>query len=200
LTSAEFAWSALIAELKPMTTLRAQVEQLVLDQDGREVQRLDAELLLSKPHSFSWKIISPYEELTVTDGFTLWRYEADLEQVTITDFNNTDSSRSPLLILNGNTEELANNFLISAQQDHGAGEQLRFTLEPLSNERLFEELVIIFQHGQLASMHLRDSLGQQTLLTFLSSEINIQIDNSNFIFMPGPSIYVLDQRDANHGE
>src|SRR5688500_5723832 len=67
----------LAAILDTTTTLTAEVEQLLMDQDGRELQENRAELMMQKPASFYWAIKEPYEELMVTDGKLIWRYEPD---------------------------------------------------------------------------------------------------------------------------
>src|SRR5690606_5642937 len=72
--------------LEQTSSLRAEVEQLQIDQDGREVQESRVQLVMQKPSSFSWIITEPYEDVTITDGTSIWHYEPDLEQVTIQPF------------------------------------------------------------------------------------------------------------------
>ena len=96
----------LAAILQQMNTLSADVEQLTLDQDGREIQEFQAKLILVKPDHFYWEILSPYSESMIADGTRIWRIEPDLDQVTVEDSQN-DSGRNPLLLLNGDAEMLA---------------------------------------------------------------------------------------------
>ena len=90
---------------------------LTLDQDGREIQESVARLIMEKPYKVSWEIVSPYQELMLTDGSRIWRYEHDLEQVSIDAFNN-DISRTPVLLLNGEAAAIADSYHI-ASSCHG---------------------------------------------------------------------------------
>ena len=67
----EGAVAALESILSQTSTLSAEVDQLFMDQDGRELQETRALLLMEKPAHFRWEVTEPYEDLTVTDGETL---------------------------------------------------------------------------------------------------------------------------------
>ena len=86
--SGELAAAAQLAAILEQTrTLRADVDVLTLDQDGREIQESKALLVMQKPDHFYWEILSPYSETMLTNGERIWRFEPDLEQVTVEHFN-----------------------------------------------------------------------------------------------------------------
>ena len=185
----EAAVKQLAGILDTTTTLTAEVEQLVMDQDGRGLQENRVELIMQKPASFYWAIKEPYEELTVTDGSVIWRYEPDLEQVTIQDFND-DVNRTPVMLLNGNAESIAEAFEVSATTMDST--RTRFILLPKKPGNLFERLSLTFKGADLEEMQFEDSLGQQTSLSFRQVVRNQAVDSSKFHFTPPEGVEVID--------
>lgn len=184
------AANQLAAILADTHTLQADVDQLTLDQDGREIQEFEARLKLSKPDHFSWEVVSPYEELLVADGKRIWRFEPDLEQVTIEPFSD-DLERTPALLLNGDAEAIAEAYTISAA-DMDFGAQQRFILHPKSPDSLFERLSLTFEGQTLLEMQFEDSLGQKTSLIFSGMTVNDPIDPAVFVFEVPDGVDVLD--------
>jgi outer membrane lipoprotein carrier protein len=188
--------SAAIAELEAIlgqtNTLSAEVEQLLIDQDGRELQETRALLLMEKPARFRWAVTQPYEELMVTDGETIWRYEPDLGQVTIQPFDD-DIDRTPVMLLNGDAVVIAEAYDVSST--NMGGDLVRFILTPRNPDRLFESLSLTFKGPVLEEMQFEDSLGQQTSLSFHEVQRNVPLDASQFTFTPPAGIDVIDNRE-----
>lgn len=175
--------------LDTTTTLTAEVEQLLMDQDGRELQENRGELVMQKPSSFYWAIKEPYEELMVTDGTVIWRYEPDLEQVTIEDFDD-DINQTPVMLLNGNAESIAESYEVSATNMDAT--RVRFILLPKMPGSLWERLSLTFRESELEEMQFEDSVGQQTSLTFRNVVRNQMIDSSTFHFTAPDGVDVID--------
>lgn len=177
--------------LAQTTTLSAEVEQLQMDQDGRELQETRARLVMRKPASFAWTVLEPWEEFMVTDGTTIWRYEPDLDQVTIQPFVD-DVDRTPVMLLNGDAETIAASYDVTMAQL--SGQYLRFILLPRRPDRLFERLSLTFNGAVLEEMQFEDSLGQQTSLSFHGVTRNQPIDAATFDFEPPPGVEIIDNR------
>jgi outer membrane lipoprotein carrier protein len=188
----EGAVRALENILTQTRTLSAEVDQFFLDQDGRELQETRALLLMEKPAKFRWEVRQPYEELTITDGETLWLYQPDLEQLTIQPFDD-DADRVPIMLLNGDAEAITAAYEVSST-DMG-GELVRFILVPRNPDRLFERLSVTFKGLVLDEMQFEDSLGQQTSMTFREVNRNVPLDPGQFSFTPPPGIDVVDNRE-----
>ena len=180
----------LSAILETTRTLEADVEVLTLDQDGREVQESTARLVMQKPDHFYWEILSPYSELMLTDGERIWRFEPDLEQVTVEYFSD-EVNRTPVMLLNGKADEIAANYSISAS-DIADGSLQRFILIPKAPDRLYERLSLTFAGNLLEEMQFESSLGQKTSLTFSSMETNTAIDPGTFVFNMPEGMEVID--------
>lgn len=184
------AASELADILETTHTLQADVAVLTLDQDGREIQESSARLIMQKPDHFSWEITSPYNELMLTDGERIWRHEPDLEQVTIEHFSD-DVGRTPVLLLNGDAEDITANYAVSAVTTDGMG-GTQFILYPRGNEGLFTRLSLTFAGNDLVEMHFEDSLGQKTSLSFTNLQTNITLPADTFVFTMPEDIDVID--------
>jgi len=177
--------------LAETSTLRAEVEQLQIDQDGRGLQDSRALLVMRKPSSFSWIITEPYEDVMITDGSTIWRYEPDLEQVTIQPFDE-NLERTPVMLLNGDAESIAASYEVTAVQLPGPLQ--RFILLPRKADRLFERLSLTFAGAVLQEMQFEDSLGQQTSLSFHAVRRNEPVSSDEFTFSPPAGVELIDHR------
>lgn len=178
------------AILQQTRSLSAAVIQLQVDQDGRELQESQAELVMQKPGNFYWELTSPYSELMVTDGDLIWRYEPDLEQVTIQHFD-TELDRTPIMLLNGSAQEIAATYEVTM----GTMEDIRvsrFILVPRSPGRLFERLAVTFRDAELIEMQFEDSLGQQTSLSLSNIVRNQPLAADQFRFTPPEGVEIID--------
>jgi outer membrane lipoprotein carrier protein len=180
------------AILKETTTLSAKVEQLLIDQEGRELQETTAQLYMTKPASFYWEILEPYQEVTVTNGEVIWRFEPDLDQVTIQLFND-ELERTPVMLLNGSAESIAAAYDVeSVQMDDG--KLSRFILYPRHPGSLFERLSLTFDGLDLSEMQWETSLGQKTSLNFHAVLRNQAMATGQFSFTPPSGVEIIDNR------
>ncbi len=171
-------------------TLRASVEQLMLDQDGRDLQETQGTLVMRKPDHFYWETTEPFEQLMVTDGYRVWNYEPDLAQVTIQPFEG-EVSRTPVLLLSGDSASIAAAFEVSVSTlPHNARQ--RFVLLPRDPGSLYERLSLTFYEDKIEEMQFEDSLGQKTSLSFRELEVNLPVDAGMFQFQIPPGIDVID--------
>lgn len=185
----ESAAGQLVEVLGRTESMRAEVEQLTLDQNGREIQEARAQLVMRKPDHFYWRTSEPFEEVLTTDGETLWIYEPDLEQVTVRPFSG-DLSRTPALLLSEDESTLEESFEISLAPL--SDEARRFTLTPRDPGSLFETLSLTFSGDTLEQMHFEDSLGQKTSIAFEKVEANVEVDEDLFAFEPPAGVEVID--------
>lgn len=191
-TAEGWALGQLVEVLKQTQTLQADVEQLLMDQEGREIQETRAMLTMQKPARFRWEVTQPFSELMVTDGDTIWRYEPDLEQVTVQKFD-AELDRTPVMLLNGSEETISNAYSVSAATLLD-GRQTLFTLIPKQSDSLFERMSLTFEGETLLEMHFEDSLGQRTTLTFHNSQRNATLPESLFGFEVPTGVEVIDGR------
>ncbi|MFT6825405.1 MAG: outer membrane lipoprotein carrier protein, partial [Pseudohongiellaceae bacterium] len=178
------------ALLGNIETLTADVVQLIVESDGGVLEESEIQMLLKKPDGFYWETLTPFPELIVTDGNTLWNYQPDLEQVVIEDW---DSSRSELAaqLLSGNIESLGADYTIdsvtSAESEHQ-----EFELTPRLADNVYQLISINFMHDELESIYLNSKNGQQTVWRFENVNRNSAIDDANFQFVPPENIEIIE--------
>lgn len=175
-------------------TLAADVIQLIVESDGGILEESEIQMYLKKPDGFYWETLSPFPELIVTDGRTLWNYQPDLDQVVVEDW---DSSRSELAaqLLAGQTDNLAEEYLIEAVIEPDSEHQ-EFELTPLDEGSVYRLISINFLLSDLESIYLDSKNGQQTVWRFENVERNQEIADSVFIFEAPDNIEIIENNLA----
>lgn len=164
----------------------ANFEQKIIDEDGELVQKSSGTVSLSRPYKMRWETTAPFSYLLVTDGSTLWRYDADLEQLNKEPF--TDEMRqTPAMLLGSGGADIGLNFNVSMQT---LDDSVQFTLIP-KQESAFSQMIVGFdQQGTLQSMQMSDALGQTTHLVLRDVQLNPALKANEF--MIDESKYALD--------
>lgn len=171
-------------------TLAADVVQLIVESDGGVLEESEIQMLLKKPDGFYWETLTPFPELIVTDGSTLWNYQPDLEQVVIEDW---DSSRSELAaqLLSGNIESLDGDYTIESVTS-SESEHQEFELTPRSADNVYQIISINFMRDELESIYLNSKNGQQTVWRFENVIRNRAIADVQFQFVPPENIEIIE--------
>jgi outer membrane lipoprotein carrier protein len=187
---AETALQQLDSLLNDITTLSADVEQLIVESDGGVLEQSQIRLHLKKPDGFYWETITPFPELIVTNGELLWNYQPDLEQVVI---ENWSEQRSELAaqLLSGNTDDLELEYAIELAEA-SAAEIVEFNLAPLASDSVYANITISFVDAELDMIHLRHKNGEQTVWRFNAVQRNQQLADSLFEFDPPAGIEVIE--------
>ncbi len=172
-----------------VSTLQADVDQLILESDGGVLEESSIRMQLKKPDGFYWETIDPFPELIVTNGLKLWNYQPDLEQVVIEDWN-SDQSELAAQLLSGNTDSLSEDYAVEV--DGLISNVLSFTLSPLSSDSVYETISIRFMDAQLEAIHLNAKNGEQTVWQFNNLKSNLPLADSLFVFEPPEGIEVIE--------
>ena len=171
-------------------TLAADVVQLIVESDGGVLEQSEIQMLLKKPDGFYWETLTPFPELIVTNGSTLWNYQPDLEQVVIEAWDNSRSELAAQL-LSGNIESLGGDYIIdnvtSVESEHQ-----EFELTPRLADSIYQLISINFMHDELESIYLNSKNGQQTVWRFENVIRNTAIDDAMFQFVPPENIEIIE--------
>lgn len=190
------AWSSpasnLVVLLEGLKSMQGRFEQVVLDQGGTRLQEAHGEMTLARGNRFYWHTLSPYEQLAVSDGKTLWVYDADLEQVVERPMG-VQVANTPALLFGGNPEKVTQAFAV--EQSEKSGDYATFLLRPRADDPLFDVLEVRFQHGTPLSMRLEDALGQQTSIDFRDLVLNKTVSASRFQFVAPEGTDVIRQQE-----
>ena len=167
--------------LNGLDTFSADFEQRLLAATGEVLETTKGTVRLRRPGMFSWLYSEPYTLKIISDGKTLWIYEEDLEQVTISDMVTTVQD-TPALIF-AQHHSIAEHYVINELVEEDA-EFNWLELTPRSLEAQYRALRLAFSGNELAGMILFDSLGQTLLITFMNSRRNPELEKELFRFTP----------------
>jgi outer membrane lipoprotein carrier protein len=168
--------------LRDITTISADILQLIIESDGGVLEETEIKMLLKRPDRLYWETVSPFQELIVTNGEILWNYQPDLEQVTIEDWDSEDSELAAQL-LNGRTETLSNDYYVAMIN---ADDNKSFELSPKMSDSIYDLVTVSFIDDVLDMIHLDGRNGEQTVWQFNNLVMNSLIENNSFEFeVPG---------------
>ena len=169
------AAQALQKLLSPINSLSAEFTQQIKDLDNNEYQRLTGNLSLMKPNFLRWNVVSPMEQLVVSDGKLVWLYDPDLEQVVIQSFSD-DFMANPISILLGNIDQLNNDFNVIRSDDNS------FSLSPKQKNSLFLAIHLRFTDSVLSHIDYQDNFGQSAQLSLTQVKLNPPLAKTAFVF------------------
>lgn len=170
-------------------SVRANFHQVVTDRQGRKVQEVDGQMQLKRPNKFRWDYRKPFEQQIISDGQQVWLYDTDLAQVTVNTLNKSIGS-SPAALLAGDanidkTFKLTNAFRKDALDWVSA--------TPKDKESGFEKILMGFKDNRIQEMSLIDSFGHTTKITFTQVEVNVDLDEKNFLFQTPQGVDVVGE-------
>jgi len=171
-----------------LRSLSADFQQQVMDVSGALVQQSEGRMVLQRPgQKFRWDYQTPYRQLIVADGETLWIYDEDLEQVTRSPLDRALGDTPAMLL--GSERPLTDNFDITTQQLEGDVQW--FSLTPKQEKTNFTFIRLGFSGHTLKYMELLDSFENTTLLSFNNIQRNLIIKPEQFRFIPPPNVDVI---------
>lgn len=182
---AETAVDRLKSLISATPSFQAEFKQVVRDEKGGDIQTSTGQVAVLRPGRFRWKSEPPYNQLLVSDGKELWRYDEDLEQVTVKKVDGRLGS-TPALLLTGDVGSLDKVFVVEAKGADG------FMLHPKdATGNMFESLEIEFKQGRISRMVMKDSLRQTTTIDYRATNGKQTIDASAFKFTPPAGVDVF---------
>ncbi|MET0068863.1 MAG: outer membrane lipoprotein chaperone LolA [Candidatus Thiodiazotropha sp.] len=175
------------AFLKDLTTLQADFQQTLEQQDDDRLYISNGVFYLKRPGLLRWEYNTPNEQLIVADGERIWLYDIELEQV---------SHRSQQAALVGTPAQLlsgqapiSDHFTI---QDMGEEDGLHWVeLTPKEEEAQFSSLRLALNESQLQRMEMTDNFGQTTRFVFDNIQRNPELDAALFTFQPPPLVDLI---------
>lgn len=175
--------------LEEISSLSADVNQLIVESDGGILEESTIKMHMLRPNGFYWETITPFPQLIVTDGETLWNYEPDLEQVVIEDWNSGEAELTAQL-LHGNTASLMEDYYLSSRpSDTGIAE---FELLPKDPNSVYTRVNLTFVDAQLDMIYVDSTNGQKTVWQFLNLQQNPTLDTALFSFEAPQGVEVIE--------
>ncbi len=174
-------------DLKSLTELlsrherfTAAFQQYTINDGGSRQELAAGHVWIQQPDQFRWETETPFPQLILSDGQSVWVYDEDLEQVTQRPAGG-QGALTPAAVLGGDLQQLSKNFNVQLV-DSGANDKL-YELQPLSDNSVdFISLRLLFNQGNLSELMIRDGLGQRSLIMLESLTFPEFIDPEFFEF------------------
>ena len=170
-----------------VNSFSADFVQTVYDANSNPLQESSGNVLLKKPGRFIWNYTQPSPQQIVADGESVWLYDIELEQVTVSSLADQGTG-TPLSLLMGSTP-LEQEFELRPLGNSDGIDWVE--LKPRSQESDFELVYLGLSDAGLAAMELRDSFGQATQIRFTSFKEGVRIDDAKFRFVPPEGVDVI---------
>lgn len=174
--------------LHSSSSLAADFKQVTINKNGQATQNSTGKFYLSRPGKFRWNYMRPFTQEIVSNGGKVWIYDADLEQVTSKQLDDSLGS-TPALLLTGQVD-VESKFRLEEQGETEGMSWVR--LSPKNEEAGFKYVLIGLQNGQLGGMELSDNFGQLTRIYFSNTQINPTLNPNLFIFTPPKGVDVFE--------
>ena len=167
----------------------AEFEQVVLDENLRQIDDAAGTLTILRPGRFRWDYDPPAEQQIIGDGEKVWIYDLELRQVIVRD-QLTSLGQSPAILLAGETTRLTDFKL----QDRGQQGKLQWVkIIPKTDDSGFDDIQVGFLGTDLSIMVLVDGLGQTTRINFINGVENPPLPAEQFQFIPPDGVDVIDE-------
>lgn len=156
-------------------------------------QRRTGHVRFLKPGRMRWDYATPPDDVIVSDGTTLWAYEAAAHQAIQSNMQ-TSQLPSALSFLTG-TGRLATDFtfrlLDAARYRYPNGHVLE--LRPITPNANFERILFYVEptHFQVARTVVIDAQGNQNRFDFANPRVNLNPPQSTFVWTPPPGTQVV---------
>ncbi len=159
---------------------RADFRQRVFDDEEHLVEESTGRVDLARPGRFRWVYREPFEQQIVGDGVRIWIYDAELDQVTVSEAASSIGSMPTALLYSDLAIE--DSFEVRALD---AREDLLWAeLLPRGEDSEFTALRIGLGADGMRVLELDDSFDQLIRIDFVGVETNVGFAEDHFGFIP----------------
>ncbi|MBT4491977.1 MAG: outer membrane lipoprotein chaperone LolA [Gammaproteobacteria bacterium] len=183
-TTADMAPAEHLVELlQGIEALHARYEQT----GQQEMQT--GEFWLRKPNQFRLESAPPLSQTIVSDGYSLWTHDRDLEQVIVSTLN-TQAEDIPLLLFAGEPGRLKDSFMVEYFED---GQHDYFVLTPLEEGGMVVGIALAFQDDLPVKISFESAMNEQTIIHLLDVS-QLLADDTSFDYQIPDGVDVIDDR------
>lgn len=167
----------------------AEFDQVVLDENLRQIDEAGGTLTILRPGRFRWDYYPPAEQQIIGDGDKVWIYDLELRQVIVRD-QHASLGQTPAILLAGENVNLSN-YTLEDRGQQGAVQWVKII--PRSDASGFDDIQVGFIDSALSVMVLVDGLGQTTRINFKNGSENPSLPAEQFNFVPPDGVDVIDE-------
>jgi outer membrane lipoprotein carrier protein len=162
---------------------RAEFTQSVATDRGGAPQVSSGRFSFERPGRFRWVYLKPYRQDIVSDGSTIWTYDHDLDQVTISTQTQALGSTPAALLAGADVQRV---FRLQALPAQGGLQWVQAT--PRSSDSSFVWVRLGLRESaqgpQLEEMVLRDAFRRTSTIRFSAQHANPAFPAGSFEFTP----------------
>ena len=158
-------------------TFQSKFEQILRDEKGEIIDKMEGIISLDKPNSFRWHYMYPYEQIIIGNGIKIVSHDIDLNSITIRDYSNINNT-APIIMLQGN-QFLDSNLELGDSYYDSEG-FLWLTLQYLINDDEKYSFDVAFNNEVIAKMVIKDSLNQNMTINFFDPSFNKDLNSDLF--------------------
>jgi outer membrane lipoprotein carrier protein len=185
--------------LKQTQSGRAQFSQVVTSPTKADMpprrKTSSGTFEFQRPQQFRFSYTKPFVQTMVSDGQTMWLYDADLNQVTLRkQSGGLGQTPAAFISSTGDLKTLQAEFHLKAEPDAEGLQWVSAT--PKTAEGTIQSLHLGFKVAAgavpvLAILEILDGLGQTSRLSFQNFETNIKLSPDTFQFKPPAGAQVI---------
>jgi outer membrane lipoprotein carrier protein len=163
-------------------SLTANFKQTIADKYGTPIEESEGILSIKRPNKFSLNYIKPDEQSYISDGKTLWIYDVELEQVTISGVDDK-LLNSPVLLITSD-KNIRDLYQVKETIDYDNPDLDIFILTSKivkdEADKIFSNIQFSFHKQQLIEIKMADNFDQITRLNLYNQINNASIDDQVF--------------------
>ena len=173
--------------LNGLNSFKSEFEQSVIQGKKKETSR--GKLTLQRPGRFRWDYEHPYPHLVLADGFHVWVYDPDLEQIT-RQKQASAVEGTPAQLLTNDVPIEKNFVMKNAAKKDGL---VWVELKPKDSESQYEMIRVGFKGKNLNRFEIMDKFGQHTRIVFKKIKRNPKLAWDYFVFEPPEGADLIEQ-------
>ena len=158
-------------------TFQSHFEQIIRDEQGEIIDKMDGTISIKKPDNFRWHYKSPYEQIIIGNGVKLISYDIDLNDITIRDYQSINNT-VPIIMLKSDKDSVNNLKLINSYYDSGNLFWVNAQYQLSDNNKFIFD--VAFSNKVIAKILVKDSLNQDMIINFLNPAFNMKLDPDLF--------------------
>ena len=172
--------------LNTIQTIRGEFIQR--ERSSQINQKVSGEIFIRKPNQLLWSMESPNQKKVLINGKTITYFDADLEQVVISDYLKENQVSWVNLFLNRSLTESSYKF--NEKKLNNVETHIRF--DDMKGD--YQSVTLIFKSGLLQGIDLLDNSNNSIIIEFTKFEINQTLSDNLFNYQFPSSADVIDQR------
>jgi len=169
-------------------------ESVVKSWNAEQVQKAEGKVFFKKHGKMFWDYQQPAPQQIISDGNTVWFYEPEDKQVTVTTIGEGFSSQISADLLNGNAQ-LKRDFNVTdmtSPAEESAG-KLVLQLIPRSPQQNLSKILLRLDKKNflIYQTEVYDLFDNLTRITFSQIQIDTNLADTLFTFTPPPGVEML---------